>query len=89
MTTTIKRISDFVSPSRKPTNKDNAGAVTFYKLLMTLSNLHSTVYSCYVMFGEEQQGQFHRDLSARFVTEANRIKNIKLKESEGESDDWD
>jgi hypothetical protein len=87
---TLKRIGDFTGPSRKQTTKNNAASVTFYKLLMTLSNLHSTVYSCYAMFGEENQGQFHRDLSARFVNEANRVKNMQLKENEdGEQDDWD
>lgn len=84
---TLKRIGDFTGPSRKATNSSNAQAVTFYKLLMTLSNLHSTVYSMYVMLGKEGQGAFHRDLSAKFVNEANQVKNLKL--TEGEESDWD
>lgn len=83
---TLKRIGDFTGPSRKPTTKGNADAVTFYKLLMTLSNLHSTVYSMYVMFGQEQLGAFHRDLSAKFVSEANRVKSLKITESEEHND---
>ena len=84
---TIKRIGDFTGPSRKATNKNNADSVTFYKLLMTLGNLHSTVYSMYVMFGQEQLGNFHRDLSTKFISEANRVKNISIKESEESEDD--
>lgn len=82
----MNRISDFTSPRRKSTTKSNAKAVTFYKLLMSLSNLHSTVYSMYVSTGHASQGQFHRDLSAKFANEANRVKNIAIVESEDEND---
>lgn len=84
---TIKRIGDFTGPSRKTTTKSNADSVTFYKLLMTLSNLHSTIYSMYIMFGQESLGNFHRDLSAKFVNEANRVKNLQIQESEEIADD--
>lgn len=82
---TIKRIGDFTGPSRKTANKNDADSITFYKLLMTLGNLHSTVYSMYVMFGQEQLGNFHRDLSTKFISEANRVKNMHIKESEDDS----
>ena len=56
---------------------------------MTLGNLHSTVYSMYVMFGQEQLGNFHRDLSTKFISEANRVKNMSIKESEESENDSD
>lgn len=52
--------------------------IAFYKMLMTLANMHSTIYSFYMAAGQDSLGAFHRDLSARFVNEANRIKNINL-----------
>lgn len=53
-------------------------AYTFYKLLMTTSNLHSTIESFYNMIGEDGQSQYHKSLSQRFFTEANRLRSIKL-----------
>ena len=53
---------------------------------MSLSNLHSTVYSMYVSTGHASQGQFHRDLSAKFANEANRVKNVAIVESEDDND---
>lgn len=74
----ISRQRDFTSIRQKTTNKNNADAVAFYKLLMTLSNLHSTVYSTYIAYGQESLGNYHRDMSTRFANEANRVKNLKL-----------
>lgn len=53
-------------------------AHTFYKLLMTTSNLHSTIESFYNLIGEDGQSQYHKALSQRFFTEANRLRSVKL-----------
>ena len=53
-------------------------AHAFYKLLMTTSNLHSTIESFYSLIGEDSQSQYHKALSQRFFTEANRLRSVKL-----------
>lgn len=72
------RKGDFTKVNRRSASGTQQTEVAFYKMLMTLANLHSTIYSFYVIAEQESLGNFHRDLSARFVNEANRIKNITL-----------
>ena len=74
----IDRQRDFTNTRQKNAGANNAPEVAFYKLLMTLANMHSTVYSTYIAYGQESLGNFHRDMATRFVNEANRVKNLKL-----------
>ena len=74
----ISRQRDFTNTRQKNAGANNAPEVAFYKLLMTLANMHSTVYSTYVAYNQEALGTFHRDMATRFANEANRVKNLKL-----------
>lgn len=63
------------------TNNNKIDAFAFYKLLVTLSNMHSTVESFYDSIGETSQANYHNQLSMKILNEANTIKNLKLNKS--------
>lgn len=58
-------------------------ALAFYKLLMTTSNLHSTVSTFYETIGETGLARYHSGLSKRFLTEANAVKILKVETPKG------
>lgn len=69
---------EFKRISAENNTSQHLDAVAFYKLLMTLSNLHSTVHSFYSLIGEDSHSQYHETLSKRFFTDAQRLKNLKI-----------
>ena len=60
------------------TSSKHLDSLSFYKLLITLSNLHSTVSTFYESVNEKSLSSYHNQLAVRFATDANNIKNIKL-----------
>lgn len=74
----IARQSDFTNVRKE---NSNSPQITFYKLLMSTANMHSTVQSFYNMYGQNALANFHKDLSTKFVTEANRVKNLSINDT--------
>lgn len=73
-----RNISDFtkVRQARPSGNdRDAIARIAFYKLLMTLSNMHSTVSDTYLANDVSGRAGYHMELSVRFRSEANKIKN--------------
>lgn len=75
----INNQSDFTRAARirasANAGEDKIHQVAFYKLMMTTSNMHSTVSDMYLADGNSGRAGYHTELSIRFRNEANKIKN--------------
>lgn len=67
----IKKPGDFTKPNQLEADTQNEA---MYKLLMTLSNLHSAVSDVQKMSGNTMW-KWHADMSDKIRSEANRNKN--------------
>jgi hypothetical protein len=56
-------------------DKESLSKIAFYKLLMTMSNMHSTVSDTYLLNDNTGRAGYHMELSVRFRNEANKVKN--------------
>lgn len=75
----MKSVEQFKRVNREKSNgSTKLDAVAFYKLLMTTSNLHSTIHSFYDLIGENGSAKYHQELSRRFLAEANLLKSLKI-----------
>lgn len=76
--TLVKNPSDFTRVQTKmptPTDEAQTESSAFFKLIATLSNMHSTVSDYYLVRGNQQKAKYHQDLANRFRADSNTIKN--------------
>lgn len=73
----LRNMSDFTKV-RSSGNSGDVEQIAFFKMIMTLSNFHSTVSDMYLANGDDKGAKYHQELSMRFRNEANRAKNKKI-----------
>lgn len=67
----VRKSGDFTKPNQLDADTENEA---MYKLLMTLSNLHSAVSDIQKMSGNTLW-KWHSDISDKIRSEANKVKN--------------
>lgn len=67
----VPKVGDFTKPNQMNADTNNE---VMYKLLMTLSNMHSSIGDLQKMSGNSMW-KWHSDMSDKIRSEANRFKN--------------
>lgn len=74
-----RNMSDFTKTQsikgNSSTSTKEVEQIAFFKLIMTLSNFHSTVSDMYLSKGLDARAKYHLDISLRMRNEATAIKN--------------
>lgn len=72
----VSNMPDLMKARYHKVSNKSEDSVMFFKMLMTLSNFHSTVSDMYFLRGDAHFSRRHYDYSVRFRNEANKVKNL-------------